>query len=377
MRRRTFIAGRSRKIMNTTLSIIIPTYNERSNIEPLLAKLDTALREIAWEVIFVDDNSPDGTSDLVRAIAANDARVRCLQRIGRKGLSSACIEGMCSSSSPFLAVMDADLQHDETLLPLMLDQLKQGNCDMVIGSRYMSGGNVGQWNPWRKKLSSWATKPAQLLGAATVSDPMSGFFMLHHKVLLSVVNNLTGIGFKILLDILASSPEPLKTKELPYTFRTRHSGDSKLNIMVITEYGMLLLDKFIGNYVPLRFASYVLVGSVGALLHLSILGISYLLLGMEFWIAQGIASVLVMILNYFFNNLFTYNDRRHKGSDLWLSLLKFMLICALGGFINVLIVNYLYQLKAIWWLAGLIGAGVSAAWNFGVSSQFVWNPHKK
>src|SRR5215510_6669500 len=159
------------------LSLIVPTYKEIDNVETVVRQVHVCLEGVAWEIIFVDDDSPDGTADRIRAIARTDPHVRCLQRIGRRGLSSACIEGMLSSSAPYVAVMDADLQHDETLLPAMLELLRQGETDIVIGSRYIPGGGIGQWDTARAWLSRCATRLSHLVLKADLADPMSGFFM--------------------------------------------------------------------------------------------------------------------------------------------------------------------------------------------------------
>jgi dolichol-phosphate mannosyltransferase len=180
------------------LSIIVPTYKEVDNVETVVKQVHACLKDVAWEIIFVDDDSPDGTADRIRDIARTDPRVRCLQRIGRRGLASACIEGMLSSSAPYIAVMDADLQHDETLLPTMLDILRKGDSDIVIGSRYISGGSVGQWSKARAWISRWATQLSHIVLKADLADPMSGFFMMTHEAMLRCIRgNISGIGFKI------------------------------------------------------------------------------------------------------------------------------------------------------------------------------------
>src|SRR5262249_19627660 len=210
---RTFVP-----IPGAELSIIVPTFNERENVAELVRRLDKCLTRCSWEVIFVDDDSPDGTSNSVLEIAQRDCRVRCLQRIGRRGLSSACIEGMSASSAPYLAVIDGDLQHDETLLVPMLDVLKNGQVDIVVGSRYVSGGAFGAWDRSRANMSRAATRISRVIVRAELKDPMSGFFMIRRDVFAETVRNLSVIGFKILLDIFASSPRPLRFKELPYQF---------------------------------------------------------------------------------------------------------------------------------------------------------------
>lgn len=232
------------------LSVVVPSFNERDNIQPLFGLLAETLRNVNWEIIFVDDDSPDGTSDMVRALARQDSRVRCIQRVGRRGLSSACIEGMLSSSAPFVAVMDCDLQHDETLLPRMLEVLKRNEAEIVIGSRYMQGGGIGEWNASRVNISRFATRLSKFVIKADLTDPMSGFFMMRRELLHDAVRAMSGIGFKILVDIFASLPKAPRYKELPYQFRTRQAGESKLDSQVAWDYLMLLLDKTVGRFVP-------------------------------------------------------------------------------------------------------------------------------
>ena len=358
--------------MNAELTLVVPTFNERTNILPLIEKLEAALVGVAWEVVFVDDDSPDGTGDHVRSIARNDTRIRCIQRVGRRGLASACIEGMASSSAPCFAVMDADLQHDESLLPKMLELLRQGKTDLVIGSRYVAGGGVGNWDSKRKSISRFATKLSQVLLKNHVADPMSGFFMIRSDRFWAAVRNMSGRGFKILMDLMASSPDPLRIVELPFTFRPRHSGESKLDSMVALEHMLLLLDKAVGWIVPLRFLLFVMVGGIGAILHLSILGIFFRVAEKDFWLSQMAASLCAMILNFVLNNFMTYRDRRLKGTKLLSGLLIFMTICSVGAFTNAQIAEYFYFHSVPWWIAGLMGAAVGSVWNYGVSSQFVW-----
>jgi len=234
--------------MAIELSVVIPTYNEKDNIRPLLGQMDTALQGIIWEAIFVDDDSPDGTSEFIRQISQSDPRVRCLQRIGRRGLSSACIEGMLASSAPYLAVMDADLQHDATLLRTMIETLRTGMFDLVVGSRYVEGGKVGEWSSQRAMMSRFATGLSRLVVRADLKDPMSGYFMLKRSFFHQVVRRLSGRGFKILLDICASCSPEIRFKELPFQFGQRLSGESKLNQAVIFEHVMLIIDKLFGRF---------------------------------------------------------------------------------------------------------------------------------
>src|SRR5579862_7609453 len=251
------------KVNVPDLTVVVPTFNERANVGLLYERLSTVLAGIAWEAIFVDDDSPDGTADAVRALARRDGRVRCLQRVGRRGLSSACIEGILASASAYVAVMDADLQHDESLLPRMFAALRDEPCDLVIGSRYVPGGGVGDWDKNRQRASAFATWLSRLITKETIADPMSGFFMLRRGVFDGALRQLSAQGFKILLDLLASSKTRPRIKELPFEFRQRQHGESKLDAMVMWEFAMLLADKRIGHLVPVRFALFALIGGLG------------------------------------------------------------------------------------------------------------------
>lgn len=359
------------------LSVIVPTLNESENIPVLVAKLEEALNGVEWEVIFVDDDSNDGTAEQARQIGCVNRRVRCIQRIGRRGLSGACIEGMLASPAPYLAVMDADLQHDESLLPRMLDILKTDDSDVVIGSRYMEGGSFGEWAESRQMISRFATSLGRLAMKNDVSDPMSGFFMLRKDAFHQSVRKLSGIGFKILLDILASSRRGLKIKEIPFEFRTRVAGESKLDSMVAWEYVMMLLDKLIGHLVPIRFVLFSIVGLFGLGVHLAVLGLVYKGLGADFALSQGIATMVAMTSNFMFNNMFTYRDKRLRGWSLLVGLFSFYAVCGIGAIANIGIASYVYGMDELWWVAGVTGALVGVVWNYAVSSVYTWRKPKK
>jgi len=354
------------------LAVVIPTLSEKDNVAPLVELLDAVLDGVSWEVIFVDDDSPDGTAKRIREISRRDRRVRCLQRIGRRGLTTACIEGALATSAPFVAVMDADMQHDEKLLPQMLATLKSEPVDLVVGSRYVVGGGIGGWNTARASMSAFATRLSRLICKANVTDPMSGFFMLRREVLEEALWRLSGQGFKILLDILASSPQSLRLRELPYEFRERQRGESKLDTLAAWEYMMLIADKLIGHIVPIRFALFAFVGGIGLFVHMSTLWFALTVAGAAFDPAQASASVAAMTSNFFLNNLFTYRDRRLRGLALLRGLISFYAICALGAVANVGIAGYVFSRNEVWWLAGLAGVAVGSVWNYAVSSVFTW-----
>lgn len=354
------------------LAIIVPTFNESRNIRELLRRLEATLGQAGWEVIFVDDDSPDGTATEVRSIARLDARVRCLQRVGRRGLASACIEGMLATAAPIVAVMDGDLQHDETVLPTMLAAIEQGGAEVVVGTRYGAGGSTGDWSGSRKAMSHLATVMSRALLRQPVSDPMSGFFMLKRGVLDGTVRRLSGVGFKILLDILATATQPLRLAEVPYDFRERVAGESKMDALVIWEYGMLVADKTLGRFVPVRFLTFSLIGGLGVFLHMAILTVALTGLGADFVAAQAAATGTTMIGNFALNNLLTYRDRRLRGWAWWKGLVSFMLACSIGALANVGIATSLFANRTPWMGAALAGVLVGAVWNYAVTQLYTW-----
>jgi dolichol-phosphate mannosyltransferase len=354
------------------LTIVVPTLNERDNIDPLLALIDAALPTANWEVMFVDDDSTDDTAKHIRELARIDPRVRCIQRIGRRGLSTACIEGVLASSAPYVAIMDADLQHDEALLPRMLAILEREPVDLVIGSRYAAGGGVGDLGRRRVSISRLGTRMARLVCKQDISDPLSGFFMCRRDVFETAVRGLSGQGFKILLDLLASSPAPLRVRELPFEFRNRQHGESKLDVLVAWEYFALLADKLFGQVVPIRFALFALIGFVGLAVHMSILWGGLYVLALGFGAAQSLATAVAMTSNFFLNNVLTYRDQRLHRWRLLRGLLTFYGICGIGATANVGIASYLFSSHQIWWVAGILGVVVGAVWNYAMSSIFTW-----
>jgi dolichol-phosphate mannosyltransferase len=354
------------------LAVVIPTYNERENIAPLISALGMTLAGREWEAIFVDDNSPDGTADHIRELALTNRRVRVLERIGRRGLSSACIEGMLATPAPYIAVMDADLQHDESILPRMLERMRSENLDVVVASRNLPGGSMGESSRrhiWRSTLGS---RISRLVCRCEVSDAMSGFFLVRRTFFEEVSHRLTGVGFKILVDLLASSPRPVRLAEVPYHFRARRWGESKLDVNVELEYVYLLVDKLIGKAVPTRFVIFTLVGSLGVVVHLSILGLLYTHVRAGFVVSQATATMVAMTFNFLLNNIVTFRDRRLKGWRMLTGLLTFYVACSLGALINVSFAQNLHRAGLPWYLAGLTGIAISSVWNYGVNTVLTW-----
>lgn len=216
------------------LTIVSPTYNEADNLEPFVKELATVLQGSDYEIVIVDDDSPDLTWKRAEELGQGHPQVRSLRRIRNRGLSSAVIEGFSVASGEMIACMDADLQHDPSILPLMVRELEKG-ADFAVGSRYVNGGGTGEWS-WYRCFSSWtATQLARLLLHVSLKDPMSGFFLMRRSDFSKVLDRLDARGFKILLEIV-SRLQPERIAEVPYTFRARQIGHSKLSGLVIWQY---------------------------------------------------------------------------------------------------------------------------------------------
>lgn len=355
------------------LSIIVPTFNEAGNVAELRDRVATALPGVDWELIFVDDDSLDGTTEVLLAMAQEDRRVRCMLRIGRRGLATACVEGMLAASSPFVAVMDADLQHDESCLPQMFEMLRNSDLDIVVGSRYVEQGSVGDWSDARALISRWATTLARSVLRADLRDPMSGFFMMRRESMLDCVRaGMSGVGFKILLDLFASSPSPLRFREVPYTFRARHAGESKLDSNVAWEYLLMLLDRLFRGWVPIRFLAFSMVGALGLGVHMVVLTVIFRGIGSSFVAAQTVATLVAMTFNFLLNNLLTYRDMRLRGWAMLRGWLSFVAACSIGGFANVGIAAYLFQHRGGWIVPAAAGVLVGAVWNYALTALYTW-----
>jgi dolichol-phosphate mannosyltransferase len=354
------------------LSVIVPTFNERDNVTTLFRRLETALEGVSFEVIFVDDNSPDGTWQVVRQLARQDGRVRCIRRIGRRGLSGACIEGILACSAPCAAVIDADLQHDETQLPKMLSLLQANEADIVVGSRYIEGGSADSFDKQRAGASALATEVAKRVLRVGIADPMSGFFMIRRDRFEQLAPQLSTQGFKILLDVVATARGDLRVKEIPYSFGSRLHGESKLDSMVALDFLGLVLAKLTRDVVSLRFLLFAMVGSIGLFVHLGVLFVALEAFALPFPQAQACGALSAMTSNFILNNFLTYRDQRLKGFAILRGLLLFYLVCSVGLFANVGVAFSVYDQEPIWWLAGAAGALMGVVWNYAMSGLFVW-----
>lgn len=357
------------------LSIISPTYNERGNVRVLTAAISATMGGIPWELIFVDDDSPDGTAEAVLALAKEGYPVRCIRRVGRRGLASAVVEGALTATAENLAVIDADMQHDETLLPRMLAELEADKADLVVGSRHVDGGGLGEWSRIRTEMSAFATRCATAVIGSEVSDPMSGFFAIKRDVFHACIYDLSQQGYKILLDILTSSPRPLKIVELPYVFRNRTEGESKMDVMVLVEFAFLLIEKITRGILPPKFLLFLAVGGIGLVFHLLILtalGQN----GFGFFRAQEIATLCAITLNYVINNEVTYRSQRLRNWRFVIGYVIFCAVCTIGSLANIGIASLVLSGSNSWPLAGIAGAMMSAVFNFGAATQLVWSQRR-
>ena len=352
------------------LAVIVPTYNEADNIGRIVASLDTALAGIRFEIVFVDDWSLDGTADRIADCARGRADIRVIRRYGRRGLSGAVIEGMMATMAPVVAVIDGDGQHDERLLPRLFQAIATDACDVAIGSRYCADGSTGSWDAGRARASRWATRLSRLVLRTPVADPMSGFFAVRRAQVEALLPALSGRGFKILFDLLTSSPEPLRVVELPFRFRAREAGTSKLGAGIVLDYLVMIVDRLVRRHLPSRVVMFAAVGTLGLAVHLAVLWAALGTLG--FRGAQTVAVLVAIVFNFYANNNFTFRDRKLKGAALVGGLVSFTAACGLGALANVGAGTALFAAHERWWVSGIAGAVLGSAWNYAASVLVTW-----
>jgi len=359
-------------LLPADITVVVPCYNEAPNVPVLVEALDRAMIGCCWEVVFVDDNSPDGTAGVVSEIARRDARVRVIRRVGRRGLSTAVIEGFLSSSAPVLAVMDGDLQHDEANLVPMMRLISAGDADIVVASRHVAGGtNAGLSGSWRRVLSDSGIRAAQMILPHRLTDPMSGFFAIRRVTFLEVLPSLSGTGFKILLDLVMSSGKRTRIVEVPSVFRPRLAGESKLDVVVLLQFAMMLADKLCHGLLPTRFIAFGLVGLIGVSVNLAVAAVARSF-GVDFAAAQLWGTAAAILANFQLNNTLTYRDRRLRKGRLWGGLAIFSIACSLGAVANIGVARMAYASGGHWDEASAVGAVIGVVWNYAIASTLVW-----
>ncbi len=360
-----------------TVSIIVPTYQESANVPILFERVKIALDGLPWEMIVVDDDSPDGTSNVAFGLAAKDRRLRCLRRVNRSGLAGAVIEGWMASSADFVAVIDGDLQHDESILRVMHQTLAGGAGDLVIGTRLRkeSGGSL---SPARQRLSDMGAWFFRRIGGVAVTDPMSGFFMIRREIISRLAPRLSPDGFKILADVVLSASGSLDVVEVTYGFRKRNAGESKLTPLVAIDFLGLVVHHATAGALPIRFVLFAMVGAVGLVVHISALSaIVEWFNVLAFNPGQLIATLLAMASNFILNNEITYRAYRYRGASLVIGFVAFALGCSVGAVANIDVASWLYKANQTWWVAGLAGALLSVVWNYAVSTNLIWRPGRR
>lgn len=374
------------------LTVVLPTYNESKNIPILIERLTKVLAKIDYEILVVDDNSPDRTYEVVDQIGAKNPRVRCIRRIHERGLSSAVMTGMASSSAKYYAVMDADLQHDEAILPGLLKAVNQEGFDLAVGSRAAEDGSFGEFSRLRRFISWTATMLAKMLLPVNVKDPMSGYFMVSREVFQQAEEKINPLGFKILLEFLGRVPG-LRVKEVGYTFRNRVHGETKLSGSVIRNYIVALMDLRFGHLVSPIFILYCLVGASGIIVYMLTVALGDAL-GMplirDVWPAPFNALPSSWLLgfglsvtnNYVWNNYITFHERRHKSLALVSGFATFFLISLIGLLIQT---SVSYLLAATGLFAAHAGSGINRAigitvaviTNYYLNLNFTWRKNRR
>ncbi len=364
--------------IHNLLSLILPTFNEAKNLPELLPKLEETLAGIVHEIIIVDDDSPDRTWEVAHEISEQREDVHVIRRVGRRGLSSAVVEGFLAAKGDVLAVMDADGQHDLTVLPTLYNTVKSG-ANITIGSRYVSGGSVGEWDERRHLLSRIATGLAVRLCKVNVRDPMSGFFALDRETFESTLPRLNPKGFKILLDFLVHVPKGTTAAEVPFTFGKRLHGKSKLSAAVQIAFLEYLYDVTFGRFIPLTFIKYCIVGSLGVIVHV----VMYELVSLSFREAEALSlfgfslSVLAaietaIIFNFLLNNVWTFAHVKLRGLPALFGFVKFNLACAIGALANLATAAFLFTHGSAELLSVIAGALVGTCWNYTVNRLMTW-----
>ncbi len=382
--------GSSSTTAGPLLTVVTPTYNEAENLPILVTELHRALQGIDHEIVVADDDSPDGTWRVAEDLAEDDPTIRVMRRFHDKGLSAAVLDGMSIARAPYLAVIDADLQHDPDALPAMLDEVRSG-ADVCVGSRSTEGGGFGDWSASRRFVSWVATVIARILLRVPVSDPMSGFFVISEEAYARTAPSINPRGFKVLLEFIGRNKD-LTVTEVGYTFRNRTHGETKLNGSVIRSYLLGVAELRLGRQVDPVFLLYVLVGIVGLGVNSVVfaaaeaLGVPRITTGLNDALdpieGSFVISVLVSILVLFvLNNEFTFWEERYRGWKLVPAFVVFFVMSLIGTLVHVAVFKFLQSIGFLLSVLGadwsrvtqnLIGASVALVVNWYLNSTYLW-----
>ena len=363
--------------MKINLSIILPTFNERNNILPLLDELLKLSESYEIELIVVDDSSIDGTSSLVRELAKEDRRIRLINRLGRAGLSSAIKEGCLCASGEVLAIMDTDGQHEVSSISKGIKKLIEDKLDFVIGSRFLDKSAIRGLSDARKEGSNLANSLARFSLPGTynhLTDFMSGCMILDRQSCISFIEKIDVNGFKFFYELLAVSKGKLKGKEIELTFQPRRHGKSKLDVAIVWDFLVSLVHTSLQRTIPRKAISFGFVGATGVVIQLFVVYFSIWFIGIEFKRALPFAVVIAASTNYLINNALTFRSNRLKNKALIIGLIKFLIVSSLPIFANVgLATTFFNYITTNTLLSQLAGIVVVFIWNYAASSKLVWN----
>jgi dolichol-phosphate mannosyltransferase len=373
------------------VSVITPTYDEAENLPELVRRIHESLANVPHEIIVADDNSPDRTWAVAESLAADDETITVLRRFHDPGLSAAVLDGMSAARGSYLAVIDADLQHDPAALAPMLEMLRSGNADVAVGSRESEGGGYGEWSTQRRFVSWVATAIAKVFLRVPTDDPMSGYFMLTRDAYESTAAQINPMGFKILLEFIGRNRD-LRVGEVGYEFANRVHGRTKLNRSIIRSYLLAVAELRLGRQVDPVFLLYVMVGALGLVVNSTLftlfeaLGFPLINTGVNEALdpiySSFVASVAVTTLLLFVvNNEFTFWEQRYTGWKMLPALLLFGLMTLVGTLVHVAVFSWLQETGFALALLGadaarvlhnLIGATVALVVNWYLNTSFVW-----
>jgi len=346
--------------------VVVPTYNERDNIPELIERTRAAMAGANWEMIIVDDDSPDGTAGEARALGQHDPRIRLMRRIGRRGPASACLEGLLASNAPLLAVMDGDLGHDPLLLRAMVAMLRNGRTDLIVASRGPADGSIGNRPDYRETARRLAIRAARTAGPVALSDPLSGYFAMRSEVIDRLAPRLAGVGGKLLLDILLAAPD-LRVRELPAVFGPRMRGESKFSARIVWDYGLMLAEYRVGA-VSGRFLSYLLIAAVALIVHAGAFWLFHDLYGLGPGGAQFIAGMALCVVTYGLQQWLSY---RRSGPWRWyLGLLPFLATRTIGLLAAVLVARWLVGSGLGVPISAFAGAVALVWWNYDAVQRY-------
>lgn len=381
------------------VSVILPTYNEAENIPLIVKKLETVLKKFNYEILIVDDNSPDKTYDIAVRLGENNKRIRAIRRVHERGLSSAIVAGFANANGKYRIVMDADMQHDEKVLPLFIEKFREG-YDLVIGTRRAEGGGTKNWSWIRRFISRVASLMARIILVKKSTDPGSGFFGVSKEYFEKSKDKLNPRGFKILLEFLALD-DKAKMAEVGYVFLPRIYGTSKLSTKVVLEFLIALYELRIGKVISLEFIKYSMVGLSGVAVNLvfQFIGENYIFKALALkpflsfsgsgtallshisrsQVAVALAIEISIFWNFILNNWWTFKN--YKISGFWKLIRGFIVfnfVCLAGALINLSVFSIaMEKLSMNIYVANLTGIIFATMWNYLINVQTTWNEKRK